>query len=105
MLAQGQELEALRAALPYQRVIYCGDGANDLCPALALSSSDVVLARQVREKRRRSSVRCFVCGLDCMCPALAELTLRRPGLSIRRPNQGVLRFSTCILSDSEVKVN
>ncbi len=50
MLVQGQELEALRAALPYQRVIYCGDGANDLCPALALSSSDVVLARQVREK-------------------------------------------------------
>ena len=49
MLAQGQELEALRAALPYQRVIYCGDGANDLCPALALSSSDVVLARQVRD--------------------------------------------------------
>eukprot|EP00891_Asterochloris_glomerata_P008855 jgi/Astpho2/8855/Aster-x0827 len=45
-LCKGQELEALRAALPYQRVIYCGDGANDLCPALALSSSDVVLARQ-----------------------------------------------------------
>ena len=54
MLAQGQELEVLRAALPYQRVIYCGDGANDLCPALALSPSDVVLARQVRDNAQVS---------------------------------------------------
>ena len=42
---QGQELEALRRAQPYQRVVYCGDGANDLCPALSLTPSDVVLAR------------------------------------------------------------
>lgn len=25
--------------------MYCGDGANDLCPALALGPQDVVLAR------------------------------------------------------------
>ena len=44
---QGQELEALRAATPYQHIVYCGDGANDLCPALALASTDTVLARKV----------------------------------------------------------
>ena len=47
-LEQGQELEALRAATPYQHIVYCGDGANDLCPALALASTDTVLARKVR---------------------------------------------------------
>lgn len=46
-MVQGQELEALRAATPYQRVVYCGDGANDLCPSLALASTDTVLARKV----------------------------------------------------------
>ena len=46
-LGQGQELEALRAATPYQHIVYCGDGANDLCPALALASTDTVLARKV----------------------------------------------------------
>ena len=44
---QGQELEALRAATPYQHIVFCGDGANDLCPALALGPTDVVLARKV----------------------------------------------------------
>ncbi len=42
---QGQELENLRRRHPYQRIVYCGDGANDLCPALSLTPSDVVLAR------------------------------------------------------------
>lgn len=45
---QGQELEALRAVSPYKRIIFCGDGANDLCPSLALLPSDYVLARKVR---------------------------------------------------------
>ena len=26
--------------------MYCGDGANDLCPALSLTPSDAVLARR-----------------------------------------------------------
>jgi len=43
--AQGQELEALRRRCAYARVVYAGDGANDLCPALILSASDAVLAR------------------------------------------------------------
>ena len=47
LMVQGQELEALRAATPYQHIVYCGDGANDLCPALALASTDTVLARKV----------------------------------------------------------
>ena len=45
MTVQGQELENLRRQHPYQRIVYCGDGANDLCPALSLTPSDVVLAR------------------------------------------------------------
>lgn len=44
--AQGQELERLRSQHLYQRIVYCGDGANDLCPALSLTPSDVVLARR-----------------------------------------------------------
>jgi hypothetical protein len=44
-LPQGAELAALRAASPARRVIYCGDGANDLCPALLLGPQDLVLAR------------------------------------------------------------
>lgn len=43
---QGQELENLRRQHPYQRIVYCGDGANDLCPALSLTPSDAVLARR-----------------------------------------------------------
>jgi Putative Phosphatase len=45
-LAQGQELEAMRESLPVERIVYCGDGANDLCPALALGADDVVLVRR-----------------------------------------------------------
>lgn len=50
-LCKGAELQRLRAeaeaqGLPYKRVIYCGDGANDLCPALALREQDVLLARR-----------------------------------------------------------
>ncbi|PSC70630.1 CTD small phosphatase [Micractinium conductrix] len=44
-LCKGRELAALRAAAPGQRVIYAGDGANDLCPSLSLGPDDVVLAR------------------------------------------------------------
>jgi len=45
-LCKGRELDTLRAAHPHrQRIIYIGDGANDLCPALCLGPDDVVLAR------------------------------------------------------------
>lgn len=44
-LCKGRELAALRAAHPGRRIVYCGDGANDLCPALALGPQDVLLAR------------------------------------------------------------
>jgi hypothetical protein len=44
-LCKGRELAALRAAHPDRRIVYCGDGANDLCPALALGPQDVLLAR------------------------------------------------------------
>ncbi|KAK9836188.1 hypothetical protein WJX81_007747 [Elliptochloris bilobata] len=45
-LCKGQELEALRRRAAYSRVVYAGDGANDLCPALILSAGDAVLARK-----------------------------------------------------------
>lgn len=44
---QGLELRKLRADMPFQQIVFCGDGANDLCPALALGPNDIVLARQV----------------------------------------------------------
>lgn len=44
-LCKGRELDQLRSGGGRRRVIYVGDGANDLCPALSLSSDDVVLAR------------------------------------------------------------
>lgn len=43
---QGQELINLRKLHGYQRILYCGDGANDACPALSLTSRDVLLARR-----------------------------------------------------------
>ena len=59
-LCKGAELNRLRhgsgrgaahehhlctASRSYGRIVYCGDGANDICPALTLGSNDVVLAR------------------------------------------------------------
>ena len=44
---QGLELRELRAARPFQRIVFCGAGANDLCPALSLGPDDTVLARKV----------------------------------------------------------
>ena len=46
MQVQGAEVATLLTQQQYRRVIYCGDGENDLCPALALSSGDLVLARK-----------------------------------------------------------
>lgn len=36
----------LQTGIPYDRVVYVGDGRNDLCPALALRSGDIVLPRR-----------------------------------------------------------
>lgn len=45
-LCKGLELQQLRSERPYTNVIYAGDGANDLCPALRLGVNDYVLARR-----------------------------------------------------------
>lgn len=39
---QGQEVQALRQKPGFGRIVYCGDGANDLCPALTLGPDDYV---------------------------------------------------------------
>lgn len=44
-LCKGIEIGRLRAAHPGRRIIYVGDGANDICPALQLIAGDVLLAR------------------------------------------------------------
>ena len=50
-LCKGEEVAALLADGnnggngTWRRVVYAGDGANDICPALALRDGDVVLAR------------------------------------------------------------
>jgi 2,3-diketo-5-methylthio-1-phosphopentane phosphatase len=41
-LCKGRELDMLRNKNPRARVIYAGDGANDVCPALCLLPGDVV---------------------------------------------------------------
>ncbi|KAF8072557.1 PSR2 [Scenedesmus sp. PABB004] len=43
-LCKGREMARLVGA-GYAKVVYAGDGANDICPALALGPGDVVLAR------------------------------------------------------------
>lgn len=47
-LCKGAELRRLRAArgATYRRVVYCGAGADNLCPALELVAGDVLLARR-----------------------------------------------------------
>lgn len=45
-MLQGQELQAIQQANPQRRIIFCGDGANDLCPSLGLGPNDFVLPRK-----------------------------------------------------------
>lgn len=45
-LCKGAEVRAIQQAGTYRTIIYAGDGANDICPALALGPGDWVLARQ-----------------------------------------------------------
>ncbi|KAI8462493.1 MAG: hypothetical protein J3K34DRAFT_462905 [Monoraphidium minutum] len=45
-LCKGDEVAALSAASCYRRVVFAGDGANDICPALRLGPADAVLARR-----------------------------------------------------------
>ncbi|KIY97312.1 hypothetical protein MNEG_10651 [Monoraphidium neglectum] len=45
-LCKGEELQAVLAAGGFARVVYGGDGANDICPALQLREGDMLLARR-----------------------------------------------------------
>lgn len=45
-LCKGEEVAAILKAREYRRVVFCGDGANDICPALSLTAADAVLARR-----------------------------------------------------------
>lgn len=45
-LCKGAALRRLRVERPFARVVYAGDGAGDLCPALSLGPGDVLLARR-----------------------------------------------------------
>jgi len=49
-MCKGEELEAFlqRHQPSFDRVIYVGDGSNDLCPVLRLRSQDTVLCRRHR---------------------------------------------------------
>ncbi|KAG2452881.1 hypothetical protein HYH02_002225 [Chlamydomonas schloesseri] len=44
-LCKGLEVQRLQHSNHYAHIIYCGDGANDVCAALALGANDVLLAR------------------------------------------------------------
>ena len=45
-LCRGAEVAVLKQRGAARRIVYCGDGAADVCAALALGSEDVVLARR-----------------------------------------------------------
>lgn len=45
-LCKGLELRLLRDKLGYGRIVYCGDGANDICPTLQLLEGDFVCVRK-----------------------------------------------------------
>ncbi|EFN52947.1 hypothetical protein CHLNCDRAFT_137320 [Chlorella variabilis] len=64
-LCKGAELAALRASAPRaRRVVYCGDGANDLCPCLGLGPQDVVLARAGHDLERLIAQRAAAAAAD-----------------------------------------
>jgi len=44
-MCKGAIVRRLKARNVYGRVIYCGDGLNDFCAALALSSEDLLMAK------------------------------------------------------------
>jgi len=44
-MCKGNEVRAIRQAGKHKRIVYVGDGSNDVCAALALGPGDVVLAR------------------------------------------------------------
>ncbi|KAL6760426.1 putative phosphatase-domain-containing protein [Haematococcus lacustris] len=46
VVEEGQPAASARAQGPWTRVVYVGDGRNDLCPALALGPGDVVFPRR-----------------------------------------------------------
>ncbi len=62
MVVQGLELQALRQQPGFGRIVYCGDGANDLCPALMLGTDDYV--------RCLNQLRCI-----CICALVPMMSL------------------------------
>lgn len=44
-LCKGSEVTKIMGSKQYKRIVFCGDGANDICPALSLGTGDVVVAR------------------------------------------------------------
>lgn len=44
-LCKGAEVSRIQAYGQYRRIVYAGDGLNDVCPALRLGADDVLLAR------------------------------------------------------------
>ncbi|TPX46420.1 hypothetical protein SeMB42_g03704 [Synchytrium endobioticum] len=51
-LCKGVELDAYLAKHVYDRIVYCGDGANDVCPIRRLGEADAVVYRTGRMLER-----------------------------------------------------
>ncbi len=47
-MCKGREVRNMRRAGTYRRIVFAGDGANDVCAALCLGAGDAVLARAGR---------------------------------------------------------
>ena len=64
-LCKGQELLQLRSNMGYDRVVFCGTSATDICPALQLQEGDVVCARMGHDleslfRERRAEIKATV---------------------------------------------
>ncbi|KAG8970345.1 hypothetical protein FRC03_009618 [Tulasnella sp. 419] len=64
-MCKGEELTAYleRKGTKFDRIVYIGDGSNDFCPILRLSSDDLVLARLYRGLDKRIKLEGEAAGL------------------------------------------
>ena len=71
-LCKGRELAALRRRPRGRRVVYAGDGENDVCPALGLTAGDALLVRSGRGLERLLRERAEAAAFAPRTPARAD---------------------------------
>jgi Putative Phosphatase len=87
-------VQALRQGAAFATVVYCGDGANDLCPALALGPEVPPRRRRMPAPRRRRMTQRTHCrpwgapGCTCaswqLCLVLQDHVVARAGFALEK---------------------